>query len=284
MIYIINLDKRIERIQYLETKFLESGGKFKRLSAVDGASLSKEYLIEFEKYVNSKRAPILRNNEILRPNQIGCSLSHFNIYSNLIRSEDEFCVIPEDDIDFSNEFIEMIQDIKHDNIDHDASIIMFGYYKNNKKIEPSKKSIIFPKKNKLTSKINCFQPIDWYFGSHGYVINKKAAKIILDTFEYPTLPADYLLTYAPKLGIKLSVTEFPLVWINEFGLGTSDIQMSSDSISETTKQNIKFGPRSFLVFVFKKCAELYLSIYRFLRSNFTYSEVPFYVKKMPIHD
>lgn len=283
MIYLINLDRRTERLEYLERRFLNVGSKFKRISAIDGASLDEDYFLNYENYVNSGKSPVLVNNEILRPNQIGCSLSHFKIYSELIQSENDFCVVLEDDIDFSNEFIEMIKGLNLNKINDGAKIILLGYYKENNIIEKGKYSF-FLKKDYISSRIKICQPKEWYFGSHAYIINKKAANIILEKFEVPTLPADYLLSYAPKLGIKLRITEFPLVWINEFGLQTSDIQFTGEPNSVKLNQNIKFGPRSFSLFIFKKFVKLFLSIHYYIRSNFTFSDVPYYVKKMPIHD
>jgi glycosyl transferase family 25 len=284
LIYIINLDKRIERLKYLDRRFRQVGKEFIRISAIDGASLDDQFFLNYKNYIDLENSPVLTNKEILRPNQIGCSLSHFKIYVELIQSKDEFCIILEDDIDFSHEFIEMTQEINPEIINKEACIIMFGYYKKNNRIESSNKSFLFPNRKRLTSKIDCFKPIEWYFGSHGYIINKEAAKIILETFEYPTLPADYLLTYSPKLGIKLFMTEFPLVWINDFGLETSDIQLTNEQISELSRKKIKFGPRSFLKYIVKKKYIFLNSIYTFFRINCTKSKVPFYIKKMPIHD
>jgi glycosyl transferase family 25 len=283
LIYLINLDKRTERLQYLEHRFLSLGSKFKRISAIDGSSLDDDYFITYKKYVNSGKSPVMTNNEILRPNQIGCSLSHFKVYSELIQGENDFCVVLEDDIDFSIEFIEMIHGLCFNKLNDGAVIILLGYYKDNNVIEKGKYSFFFKKEN-ITSKIKICQPREWYFGSHAYIINKKAANIILDRFDAPTLPADYLLGYAPKLGIKLRITEFPLVWINEIGLQTSDIQFTGEPNSVKLNQKIKFGPRSYLLFIFKKFVKLFLSIHCYIRSNFTFSDVPFYVKKMPIHD
>lgn len=133
----------------------------------------------------------------------------------------------------------MLQEIEINIPIDNPYIILFSYYKDNHVNEKGKQSFLI-KKRQITPKIKIGQPVEWYFGSHGYIINKKTAEITLEKFKVSTLPAEYLLCFAPVLGIILRITQFLLGWINDLGLNESDIQLDKPITVNQSKTVLKF--------------------------------------------
>ena len=85
-IYILNLDKDIERMKKLSINLKKKNIKFKRISGVLGSDVHHKY--------NTK----------LRPGQLGCLLSHFEIIRDAKYNNYNKILILEDDIVFDHNF------------------------------------------------------------------------------------------------------------------------------------------------------------------------------------
>ena len=100
--YVINLVRATERKQYM--KNLLSSYDFLDVSyveAVDGYSLSEEEInLNFDEALANKRY-----GRKLNRGEIGCTLSHYKCYNQLLSSNRQFALILEDDIS-------IIKDIK----------------------------------------------------------------------------------------------------------------------------------------------------------------------------
>lgn len=157
------------------------GLSFEFFNAVDGKNISKN---ELEK-VNFKSALELCGHD-LSLGEVGCAMSHINLYEKIISEKIERCIILEDDIYIHSKFREIIEKI----ILIDNSEITFLYhgkakswfikrnlpdgYRLAKYISPSKKS-----KRGIIS-------------TAGYILSLSGAKKLLSV-SYPIrMPADYL--------------------------------------------------------------------------------------------
>ncbi|XP_030035142.2 glycosyltransferase 25 family member isoform X2 [Manduca sexta] len=115
-IYMINLDRRIERRQLMKLSFKELGMDVKLFSAVDGRSLDINNL---EKS-NIKLLPNYEDPYHKRPmkaGEVGCFLSHYYIWKEIIFKKLNMTLILEDDVHFTPYFrhrlLQLIDEMRH---------------------------------------------------------------------------------------------------------------------------------------------------------------------------
>jgi GR25 family glycosyltransferase involved in LPS biosynthesis len=191
---------------------------------------------------------------------IGCALAHRNAYINVLNSDSEYSLIIEDDITLDDRFNEKLEICKNSLPDIKYDILWLGYhYKSTKE------------------HVNTYYdvPGDILFGLFGYVINKKAAKKLLEMFpithqidsEIPKLFPD-LVTFAIKEDHKIILSPQSST-ITTYG---TDIQIREDV--EGFKNTKVRTSVSEITTIFKKLILfiiiiilLYLS-YSFLKGNF----------------
>jgi GR25 family glycosyltransferase involved in LPS biosynthesis len=87
-IYVINMDKDINRMKILDKKMKKLGLEYKRIPGVDGKK-------KYSKYKNKTK---------LRPGQLGCLLSHINVIKDAIKNNYNNILVLEDDIVFHKNF------------------------------------------------------------------------------------------------------------------------------------------------------------------------------------
>ncbi len=103
--YIINLDKDIDRLQVLSNQLHSFGIEFERIPAIYG----KEY--EGNEY-NEDEA-IKQNGRALSFGELGCALSHKRAYEAFLKTDDDYALILEDDVVFTQNIKKIIkQEIK----------------------------------------------------------------------------------------------------------------------------------------------------------------------------
>jgi len=122
-VWIINLDKSIDRMKKIKINFDSLGLKYNRFSAIYGKNVSEEYL---NKNVSNICKYLLCNYGL-----IGCAASHKALWKHLIDSDEEMYLIFEDDIEINTKTIEIISKleeyINEYNIDYlNLNCINFG--------------------------------------------------------------------------------------------------------------------------------------------------------------
>lgn len=161
--YIVNLPQSVDRRTYMEDlmkpyTFLDVN----IFNAVYGKTLSEEELsARFDKDLAFKRYG--RN---LEPGEIGCSLSHFSLYEKLIKSQDNYMLILEDDITILKDISRLPSLIKY--IDNDTPTVLFlsgdYWYYHLRKTETD------------YSIASVYDAV----GTYAYFVNKAAAELILE--------------------------------------------------------------------------------------------------------
>ena len=103
----------------------------------------------------------------MNKSELGCALSHIDLWKKIANNKDKYCLILEDDIFFTNAFNNKIDKIWNiiKNTDIDILYLSFSYAERNKK-----------NKNKLKTIIKA-EPGIWK--SSGYILSKKGAKKLL---------------------------------------------------------------------------------------------------------
>lgn len=168
--YIINLDRRADRMQDITDVFNQNNIDFIRVSAVDGK--------EYAKTLNGWKYP-------MTPPEVGCFYSHIKCFELIASGDDEYGVVFEDDVILSKSASYYINN--HSWIPGGADIIKIETFRENKKI-----------------KIDCIQSLahgaikigrlrSSHLGTGGYIISKKAAKLILSRISCPSMPIDNYL-------------------------------------------------------------------------------------------
>lgn len=128
-VYVINLDKDVERMQFMDTQLTKLGIEYIRLSGVYGReikNLSDVYDDVLAKKYNGKSMLL---------NEIGCALSHKKAYDDFLEKTSlneklEYALVLEDDVQLPNNFKEIIeQEIEKNNKSQKWEYLLFDYVK-----------------------------------------------------------------------------------------------------------------------------------------------------------
>ena len=105
--YVINLERSVERRQYITSHLLSIGIKPTLISAFDGKLLSEAQLTAQGKYDDAvSRRSFDRSLSLA---EIGCGLSHISIYETMVRDQTPVALVVEDDAQFTADARERIQ-------------------------------------------------------------------------------------------------------------------------------------------------------------------------------
>ncbi|MGG7576712.1 glycosyltransferase family 25 protein [Rhizobium sp. Nf11,1] len=170
--YLINLDRAPLRRFRMERLLSGFGLAYERVAAVDGAGLSLPHP-DFD-----ERSYLRRHGR--RPNlfEIGCYLSHVVCARRFLGSNAEFALILEDDLDFDDDFAELLEAA----LQHEAQwdILRLSTVNSGRKhrVEP------------LTAARSLAIALTREKGSGAYLINRKAAGWIVGAMLPMRLPYD----------------------------------------------------------------------------------------------
>lgn len=171
-IKVVNLDRRPDRWEQFQKNNI--GIPYDRFSAVDGSQLKP----------NRQLSRIFDGNDYnMRRGMVGCAMSHFKLYMELINSSHDFYVILEDDIEVLPNFKSKLEHILK-NTPKDWDMIYLGHhykpeYRNDEFYKDTTPTIEkWSRRKSLTESMG---------GTGGYVITKEGAKKLLDFIEEHTM-------------------------------------------------------------------------------------------------
>lgn len=169
-IYLINLDRRPDRLSHCEKQFIKSDiikNGYQKYIAIDGALLDDETI---KALVTSKGYEYITSKQptkglYLSRGAVGLALTYKRIFEICV---DENILLLEDDIILKDNFDSILLNGLND-IPNDWDIIYLGWYKSqNLKIEPITSVI-----GEITGQIN---------GTQGWIINPRSASKLLNLF------------------------------------------------------------------------------------------------------
>ena len=206
-IKVINLANRTDRLQNITEKLKNENLSFQRYEAVDGKNLT----------LNSEILQLFKDNDFgYRRGVIGCALSHYYLWKQLLESNDNYYVVIEDDASFCKNFSNKLDQI----VKQCYNLVFMGYHTRevNKNMEESETLST----QKLRTDI-------FIGGTHCYYITKEAAGSLIDFIEINGIKhgIDYLMVKVQKI---ITVYEtVPLIsfakWVDVKDSNTdSDIQ------------------------------------------------------------
>ena len=225
--FIINLKRRIDRKKCIIDIFNKiSFNDYTFYEAIDGINIDINYEIIY----------LFQNNDFQnRKATIGCALSHYNIWIDLINDEtSDYYIIFEDDIKISDNFILYLNKVKeYINNNLDIDFLFLGYLWHNEKERDNYFSI---------SDLD----IDHYIGGfHSYIITKNGANQMINYIKNNGIKhgIDYLVKIIPSLTLKLL---YPLIvhaeWYNGINNIDTDIQTNYEVFDFSYLSYQKYEP------------------------------------------
>jgi GR25 family glycosyltransferase involved in LPS biosynthesis len=183
-VFVINLDRCVEKKKRMKKRLHNINHTF--INAIDGKKLNDRKLKKMNGNVLKEwRDPHSGRN--ITWGEIGCTLSHYNIYKRCVDNNIENAVILEDDVDIPNGFSKLINKYI-DELNHDINDWEFCYL--------SRKAMNSEKEN--LNQFKNFVKADYSYWTCSYIINLKGMqKMIKSNYNQNIIPADEIL---PILG------------------------------------------------------------------------------------
>ncbi|WP_164996124.1 glycosyltransferase family 25 protein [Proteus alimentorum] len=158
-IYIVNLEKDVERKASIKAQLDDLNLNYEFISAVYGKNLSQEEI--------SRLSPDFEKTSLTLP-ELGCALSHLNVYKKIIENNEDIALILEDDVKLNPNLSQYLDILSHRNLTNKPEIILLN--KVNEYIDSFKQKL-----NDTYSLVNVIDSV----GAYGYCINQIAAKNLL---------------------------------------------------------------------------------------------------------
>ena len=214
--YLINLKRANDRLVSAKETFDKAGIIFNLEEAVDGKDLSLPHKNYSELKYN------LLHGKKTNLGELGCYLSHLNVLKKFLNTKEDWALVCEDDIEFNEDIVEIINDALRSEISFDLLRLSGGSNKT--------KEIGLPLKLKKIYK-DFFLSLNFGFksGTGCYLINRHAAKNILQKINKMSLPIDHALDRDWILNLRsLSISPAPVYLKEELHLENSYIQAKSE--------------------------------------------------------
>lgn len=207
-VYVINLDSSRGRLNYVLPKIEQLGLPWKRVSAVDGKSLSEE---ELKSSFDDKRYRQYMGH-MPKYGTIGCSLSHIKVWREFIESDYNYALIIEDDIDFS-------PDVLLKNIGFIERNNKYWDIVNLETLHRGMPTITLVRGDKNEGELVVYLTQVTHAGA--YIINKRAAAKLLERALPVVMPVDHYYTRGWEFGLVFAGLE-PRIVFQIYG--NSDIE------------------------------------------------------------
>lgn len=188
-IYVINMHNSTDRLEKIKSQFLNLDINFKRIDAIVGKELSQN---DITKYTTKKCE------YFCTPSMIGCFLSHKKAWETMIKNNDKYAIIMEDDCilaeDFSNKVNNIMNELNNDYKDWD--FVYLGYVSDH--IFTNFQKIIIPKIKKKKIKSTQLSIPELPLGFHCYMITNSCAKKLLKYLDKVDYHVDVSFLYNSK--------------------------------------------------------------------------------------
>jgi GR25 family glycosyltransferase involved in LPS biosynthesis len=226
-IKVINLARRRDRRENAVKNFKNVNiTNYEFIEAVDGKALIP----------TSQVITLFKGNDFgNRRGVIGCALTHYNLWKQLVESDVDYFLIMEDDFTIIKTFKTEIKKINFEKYD----ILLMGYHMFSKTLEKVKE-VYRPENEDEDITIDKLQ-LNYYIGGiHCYSINKNGARKLLDYIDKNGIKhgIDYLFKIIPELECFETRPHISFAEWNEGGKAIdSDIQNIYEKLDFTTISN-----------------------------------------------
>lgn len=184
---LINLKRRTDRLTEMTKKLKEQNISFDIFEAIDGSNVT---------LTKEQEAMFNGNDFKSKRGVIGCALSHYYLWKELIASDKSYYIVIEDDAEFCSNFIDKVSKI----IDHIKSkeLIFFGYLKT--KINKLNHFDVYNTDSE-TTQVEKLRDDLYVGGTHCYSITKKGAAGLIDFIDIHGIKhgIDFLMAKVQKV-------------------------------------------------------------------------------------
>lgn len=252
-IFLINLDRRPDRLEQVKTQLVQLGLEFQRISAVDGSQLPADYpLLQKERFLLEQKKPAVIG-------EIGCAESHRLIWKQMIAQNLPFALVLEDDITLNSKLTEFLNTKAYEAYDFVNLSSTEPYHLEPNALSSLINQQILERPLAWQSTRNLWRKIEWRrrwrifklnpvntdtilcecdpapaLGS-GYIVSLAAAKSFLAQSDQLYFPIDLVWRYSGGL-LRQAFLSHPLI---EQTRGDSDIPGRYQGYRLTTWQSIK---------------------------------------------
>ncbi len=183
--YIINLDRSSERLANISAHLKSLGIEFTRIAAVDGRELSDISIYP------------LRYFRPLTKGELGCSLSHYKCWQQIIQDRIDYGVVLEDDVIIDKKLLNFISILEQEETTNWDILKLTQYFKTSPQSfdganEQFRVKELRRKSAIIMEKIANFHLIRFHppaIGTYGQIVTKRAAARLIKDF-VPTRPLD----------------------------------------------------------------------------------------------
>lgn len=197
-VFVVNLEKAESRRQYISDHLSKMGIPFVITKAVNGYELSEE---ELNKEYSAQKTFDLHG-RYLGKGEVGCSLSHRNIYREIIADELKESIILEDDVELDPDFKNHVE-VAIKNAGQEWDVIFLGQHIFKSRVRSV--SVSFWNRSRISQKHIMGDPVEMISGTYGYIVSLAGAKKLLKMTDPIVSPADYYTGDFKKLKIKVIV-------------------------------------------------------------------------------
>lgn len=193
-IYVINLDRDVERMASLAGSLEALALPFERISAVLGKQVPDwEKLVDAGLYSARNRLPMPR------PGEVGCYLSHLKAMETFLQTDARWCVILEDDVEVKPECVEVLAALgKQDDWD---LVKLFCFHSG----MPVRKVALTPTHHLVVH-------LTRTTSSAAYAVNRRAAENLLKSMRPITEQVDHALDRPWETGLRVrGVRPLPVI-------------------------------------------------------------------------
>jgi glycosyl transferase, family 25 len=184
LIYVINLDRDVERMASIRANLEALGLPFERLSAVMGKDVPDwEKLVDMSAYAWRNRL------DTPRAGEVGCYLSHLKAMETFLRTDAPWCVILEDDVEVLPACGEVLRALSEKD-DWDL-VKLFNFH-----------SGLPVKKRELAEGHRLVAHLTRTTSSAAYVVNRRGAETLLKSMRPITEQVDHALDRPWETGLR----------------------------------------------------------------------------------
>lgn len=186
VLYVVNLDRDVERMASLAGNLAERGLGYERVSAVLGREVP-----DWEKLVDAPLYARRNRKAMALPGEVGCTLSHLKVLETFLRTDAPWCVVLEDDVLVKPEFSEVLEALGRRADDWDL-VKLFHFHSGTP-------LTICP----LTASHRLVTHLTRTTSSAAYAINRRGAEALLRTLRPISEQVDHAMDRPWESGIKI---------------------------------------------------------------------------------
>ena len=222
-VFVINLDRDIERMKFINEQALKNDIEVVRVSGIYGRDLSKKdvksSVNRFRWLCATGRSPLI--------GEIGCALSHLKVYDKMVKENIPFACILEDDIFFLEGFNDKLRQIEKWADPNRPIVVRLNYSGDGRDEDTRKTETGVVKANGGTAACS-------------YVLTLSAAKALLNE-NYPLVtPSDHWFRWVRYGIIELYNCDTKVCWHNNAASGFSSTITATHTSIHTSIQRVSY--------------------------------------------